>query len=202
MAKIHEILFVYLAIILMMVTGCASYQAAAIPAGQVSNYARNSKNGGISFAAEPYDTAEQAKSAFYADVTSQSYFPVHIVVKNDSSENIMVLRDTAELQTAGNTYHSTRSSNMFNDFEHNKMAYALLGFGIFSYMSAEDANRKMESDWREKEMPEQLIVQPGRTGHGFVYFKLPPGVTVRGSELKMDATSMANGKTIKLALGL
>ena len=69
-------------------------------------------------------------------------------------------------------------------------------------MSAEDANRKMESDWREKEMPEQLIIQPGRTGHGFVFFKLPAGVSLRGSRLLLDAQSMADGQTIKLAMPL
>jgi hypothetical protein len=198
---IDKAVLVLVALILAS-AGCASYQAAAIPAGQVSAYARTSMIAGVTFAADPYDTSEQAKSAFYIDVTSKGYFPVHLVFKNDTGENILILRDTAELQTAGNVYHTARSSNMFNDFEHNKMAYALLGFGIFSYMSAEDANRKMERDWREKEMPEQLIVQPGRTGHGFVYFKLPAGATPRGGEMVIDATSMASGKTIKLSLRL
>jgi hypothetical protein len=193
---------IFPAVVLGLTSGCASYQAQAIPAGQVSGYARNAEIAGVSWAAEPYDTSEQAKAAFYADVTSQGYFPVHLVFKNETAGNILILRDTAELETAGNIYRTTRSSNMYNDFEHNKMAYALLGFGIFSYMSAEDANRKMESDWREKEMPEQLIVQPGRTGHGFVFFKLPAGVSLRGSTLLVEAQSMADGQTIKLAMPL
>jgi hypothetical protein len=197
----HKAIIVLICLILSSV-GCASYQVAAVPAGQVSSYARSTSTAGVTFAADPYDSSEQVKSAFYIDVTSKGYFPVHLIFKNDTGENILVFRDTAELLTAGNAYHPVRSSNMFNDFEHNKMAYALLGFGIFSYMSAEDANRKMEADWREKEMPEQLIVQPGKTGHGFVYFKLPPGATMRGSEITIDASSMASGKTIKLSLRL
>lgn len=35
---------------------------------------------------------------------------------------------------------------MYSAFEKNKVAYALLGFGLLSYMSADEANRKMESD--------------------------------------------------------
>ena len=47
---------------------------------------------------------------------------------------------------------------MASDFEKNKMAYALLGFGIFSYMSAEDANEKMRADWKKArwEAPKRL----------------------------------------------
>ncbi len=196
----HKLILPLLTIILMIQVGCASYQAQTISAGSIEGYALNSTKEGISFAAEPYDTAEKAKGAFYADITSQGYYPVLLVFKNNTSENVMVLRGTVELETAGSMYKAVRSSTMFNDFEHNKMAYALLGFGIFSYMSAEEANRKMESDWREKEMAEQLIVQPGRTSHGFVYFKLPQGVSIRGSKIKVDAERMNDRKIVKLEL--
>ncbi len=198
----HKLILSLLAIISLIIMGCASYQAQTISAGSVEGYALNTKQEGISFAAEPYDTAGKAKSAFYADITSQGYYPVLLVIKNNTSENIMVSRGSVELETASNMYKTVRSSNMFNDFEHNKMAYALLGFGIFSYMSAEEANRKMESDWREKEMSEQLIVQPGRTSHGFVYFKLPQGVSIRGSKIKVDAERMNDRKIVRLELPL
>jgi len=70
------------------------------------------------------------------------------------------------------------------------------------YMSAEEANRKMEADWREKEMPEQFIVLPGRTSHGFVYFKLPPGKSLRGGKVKVEAEKMGEKKLVKLDVTL
>lgn len=191
-----------LAIFLLVIAGCASYQTKTVSVSQIEGYHLSMKKEGVFFAADSFDSPEKAKDAFYADVTNRGYYPVQLIFKNDTSENVLVLRGTVEIETAGSVFRTVRSSNMYNDFEHNKMAYALFGFGIFSYMSAEEANRKMEADWREKEMPEQLIVMPGRTSHGFVYFKLPQGVTLRGSKLKVEAERMADRKIIKLEVTL
>jgi hypothetical protein len=78
--------------------------------------------------------------------------------------------------------------------EHNKMAYALLGFGIFSYMSADEANRKMASDWRDKELPDTFIINPGRQRHGFLYFELPEGDTPGGATLTFLVESLESKK--------
>jgi len=181
---------------------CATYQSKAISISPIEGYAFSTKKEGIHFAAEPFDTSERAKDCFYADVTSGGYYPVQLIFKNDTTDKVMVLRETVELESGSTQHRPVRSSNMYNDFEHNKMAYALLGFGIFSYMSAEEANRKMEADWREKEMPEQFIVLPGRTSHGFVYFKLPPGTSLRGGKIKVEADKMGEKKLVKLDLTL
>jgi hypothetical protein len=83
----------------------------------------------------------------------------------------------------GKYYRPVSSEVMADACEHNKLAYALLGFGIFSYMSADEANRKMASDWRDKELPDTSITNPGRKRHGFLYFELPEGETPGGSRL-------------------
>jgi len=87
---------------------------------------------------------------------------------------------------------------MYNAFENNKIAYALLGFGIFSYMSAEEANRKMESDYRDKELPEQVVILPGLRASGFAYFQLPKGSTTKGSKLTLQAERLDNQQKVKL----
>jgi hypothetical protein len=79
---------------------------------------------------------------------------------------------------------------MAEALEHNKMVYALLGFGIFSYMSAEEANRKMASDWRDKELQDTFIMNPGRKRHGFLYFELPEGETPSGYKLTFVVESL------------
>jgi hypothetical protein len=50
-------------------------------------------------------------------------------------------------------------------------------------MSAEEANRKMASDWRDKEFSDTSITNPGRKRHGFLYFELPEGETTSGYRL-------------------
>lgn len=200
--KRNSVILFLLIIFSMVLFGCATYQAKTISANPIEGYAFSTKKDGIYFAAEPFDTSEKAKDAFYADVTSYGYYPVQLIFKNSNTDKILLLRETVELESGGTVHRPVRSSNMYNDFEHNKMAYALLGFGIFSYMSAEEANRKMESDWREKEMAEQLIVLPGRTSHGFVYFKLPPGTSLRSSKITIEAEKMGEKKPVRLDVAL
>jgi hypothetical protein len=139
---------------------------------------------GIVVAADPIDNEIEAKENFYVDVTEANFFPVLIVVQNDTSDRIIFLKESVELiDPKGNYYRPVSSAVMADACEHNKMAYALLGFGIFSYMSAEEANRKMASDWQDKELPDTAITNPGRKRHGFLYFELPEGETPSGYRL-------------------
>lgn len=168
--------------------GCASYQVGIVDTRSVETYAGHVANDGVSVAADPYDSAEKATRVFYQDVTNEGFFPIHLIFKNDTGDRVIVLRETIELiHASGNIYRHVRSTAMYNVFEKNKMAYALLGFGIFSYMSAEEANRKMETDYRDKEISEQLIIMPGLRASGFAYFKLPKGNTTKGSTLRLQA---------------
>jgi hypothetical protein len=65
--------------------------------------------------------------------------------------------------------------------EDNAIAYGLLGFGIFSYASAQEANKERTADYQAKELVEAKIVAPGADHGAFVYFKLPQGVDPNSS---------------------
>ncbi len=182
-------------------TGCASYQYGIVDVRPVEQYPSRLVANGISMAADPYDSKAKAESAFYVDVTSEGFYPVNLVFRNDTQDRVIVSRDTIEfIDATGSTNRPVRYNVMFGAFEKSKMAYALLGFGIFSYMSAEDANRKMESDWRQKEIPEQLIIQAGRKADAFVYFRLPPGKTLNGGKLVLEAESLETKQKIPFAV--
>jgi hypothetical protein len=185
----------------LAIQGCASYQYGVIDVRPAEQYPSRTAAKGIALAVDPYDSKEKAEAAFYVDVTSEGFYPVNLIFRNDTKDRVVVLRDTVELIDAtGNTNRPVRYNIMFGAFEKSKMAYALLGFGIFSYMSAEDANRKMETDWRQKELPEQLIIQAGRKADGFVYFRLPPGRTPKGGKLVLEAESLETKEKIPLAV--
>ena len=102
----------------------------------------------------------------------------------------------------GNYYRTVPSEVMADACEHNKLAYALLGFGIFSYMSADEANRKMALDWREKELPEALIINPGRQRHGFLYFELPEGNTTSEAKLSFVVESLESRQKFPFEIAL
>lgn len=123
------------------------------------------------------------------------------IFRNDTKDRVIVTRDTVELIDAtGNTNRPVRYNFMFGAFGESKTAYALPGFGIFSCRSAEDANRNMETDWRQKELPEQLIIQAGRRADGFVYFRLPQGRSPKGGKLVLEAESLESKEKIPVAV--
>lgn len=183
----------------LSIDGCASYQYGIVEIRPTEQYPSRVTADGISMAADLCDSKEKAESAFYVDVTSEGFYPINLIFRNDTKDRVIISRDTVELIDAtGNTNRPVRYNVMFSAFEKSKIAYALLGFGIFSYMSAEDANRKMESDWRRKEIPEQLIIQAGRKADGFVYFRLPQGKSPRGGKLILEAESLETKQKIPL----
>lgn len=199
----HTSSFLLLVGLLLGLTGCATYQTGKIDVRAVDEYPLRITVEGISLAADSYDSGEKAKEGFYLDLTSEGFYPVHLIFKNDTKDRVIVLRETIELMDAGGTIHRpVRSTIVFQAFEKNKMAYALLGFGIFSYMSAEDANRKMEADWREKEIPDQLIILSGRKANGFTYFQLPKGKTPKGWKLRLEADKLDTKQRVQLELTL
>lgn len=184
---------------LCLTSACATHQVNQVETRAVDTYPNNIALDGVSAAADPYDSAEKAQRAFYQDVTREGFFPVQLIFKNDTNDRVIVLRETIELMHPnGNIYRTVRSSTMDNSFENNKIAYALLGFGIFSYMSAEEANRKMESDHRDKEIAEQVILMPGLRATGFAYFHLPKGSSTKGSKLKLEAERLDTRQKLKI----
>jgi hypothetical protein len=183
--------------------GCATHQVNQIESRSVESYTNTVVLDGVSAAADAYDNAEKAQRGFYQDVTREGFFPVQLVFKNDTNDRVIVLRETIELiHTSGNIYRPVRSTAIYNSFENNKIAYALLGFGIFSYMSAEEANRKMETDYRDKELAEQVIILPGLRANGFAYFQLPKGSTTKGSKLTLQAERLDSRQKLKFEFTL
>jgi hypothetical protein len=195
--------FLFVVIMSLAVTVCASYQAGGIDVRAVDQYSLRTIVDGISLAADLYDSTEKTKQGFYVDVNSEGFYPVNLIFKNNTDDRVLVFRETMELiDSSGNIYRPVSSTAMFNTFEHNKIAYALLGFGIFSYMSAEEANRKMETDWHQKEIPDQLLILPSRKANGFVYFQLPKEKTIKGGKLRLEAEKLETKTKSQLELTL
>jgi hypothetical protein len=192
-----------LIILSLGLVSCATYKGGQVNVRAIDEYTIKTKAEGILCAADPYDTSEKAKQGFYEDITSVGFYAIHLIFANETGDRVLILRDSVELvDSAGNTYRTVRANVMSDACEHNKMSYALLGFGIFSYMSADEANKKMATDWREKEIPDQLIILPGRKTNGFVYFQLPKGKLPKGCTLRFEAEQLERGKKVPVELKL
>ena len=167
-----KICFVMSVLLVLCLVGCATYKVQQVSVHHASSYLHKQTLHDITIACDPFDTADKAKSAFYIDVTKKGYYPINIIITNNSPNQVAVIKQKIQLHdVTGGVNLPVDSAVVVDQFEHNALMEAFWGFGIFSYMAAEDANKKMKADWYEKELPEEKILKPGRAMHGFVFFK-------------------------------
>ncbi len=183
--------------------GCASYKGGAVQLRDASQFANAQKSAGVEAGAEAFTNEAKVKEVFYANVTEQGFFPVEVALYNGSDARVFLQKDRLELvSSSGAVVRPVSVTAMINEFEKNKMAYALLGFGIFSYMSAEEANKKMAADWSDKELPRETVVNASRRASGFVYFRLPKGEKPTGMRLVVPVENLESKATQALELQL
>jgi hypothetical protein len=183
---------ILLSLLSLTFLGCASHDIRQLTPEAINAYQIQTTENGVVVAAEPFNTKAKAESAFTIDLTEQGFVPVLLVFENRTQDNVLLMKDDIELMDSqGNIRKPVPANVMVSKFEHNKIAYALLGFGIFSYISAEDANRKMLQDWTSKELPAEKVLIPARKSHGVVYFELGPGLsTLSNSTLSVPLLNM------------
>lgn len=197
----QKLKFLVLLSAVFMVTGCATYKAQVVSTDRVESYKYKAEKDGLKVAVEPYDQSDKTKAAFYVDVTSKNVRPVQLVIENTSVDNFLITRnDIRLLDKSGNEIKPVNSNFVYGLFEKNELAYAFWGFGIFSYMSAEKANEKMQSDWHEKEFPEDRTILPSRKAAGFVFFQTPEHL--EGKILKINLINLKNNQTSELEVSL
>ena len=167
----------------LVLSGCASYKSGAVSLREATQFSNVRQVDGVSVAAEALTDSARIKEIFYEDISAGGFFPIEVVIHNGTANRILIQTNQIEVVgVAGDTFRPINVTTMIDEFEHNKMAYLFFG-GLFSYMSAEDANKKMASDWTSKELPRDLIVNPSRRSSGFVYVKMPKGMKPTGMQL-------------------
>jgi hypothetical protein len=176
--------------------GCTSHDIRQLSPDPISAYPIQTTENGVTVAADPFSSKQKCEQAFTMDLTEEGYVPILLVFENQTQDNVLLVKDDIELvDSRGNVRKPVAASVMVSKFEHNKIAYALLGFGIFSYMSAEDANKKMLQDWSSKELPAEKVLIPGRKAHGVIYLELGPGLTtLPNSKLIVPLLNMRTGE--------
>lgn len=189
--KREKIVQFLVSVFILALSGCATYKGGAIQYRDATQFSNTQSIDGVSVAADALTDSAKIKEIFYADLTEKNYYPIEVVINNGTEQRIFVPKEQIKIvSNSGSVIQPINVPVMIDEFEHNKMAYALLGFGIFSYMSAEEANKKMTSDWTSKELARELIVSPNRRGSGFVYVKMPKGTKPTGMELLVPVENL------------
>lgn len=199
--------FLLALLLLLGVASCATYKPGRIEVHPVDEYPQLSTVEGLSVAVDPYPSMEKAKQGFYVDVTRKGFLPVNLIFRNHTEERVRVRRETIELTDEnGVVYKPVSAKVMYARFKKNLVTRFLAGsvisvaVGVVAAVSALLANRKMKADWRQKEIPDQLIIQPGRQMNGFVYFKVPEGTTTTVSKLHLESERLESGEKVRFEL--
>ena len=157
---------------LFIFAGCATYKPQTVNVKPIDHYKNRVDYAGLSIAIDPFDTPEKAESAFYVDLTTENIKPLHVIINNNSLNTYLIHRQSIYVSSdSGSDLQPVNSNYVFSKFEHNALLHAVLGFGIFSYMKAEDANEKMKGDWYSKELPDEMTITKRRKISGFVFFE-------------------------------
>jgi hypothetical protein len=186
-----------------VMAGCASYEHKPVNYQAAQSAGHSVTADGVTVAAEAFETKAETIGAFDEDLTEEGIVPVQILVRNGTSGNVLVQRDSVQLFDATGQVHQPVPAVVVSEaVEDNAIAYALLGFGIFSYASAQEANKERTADYASKELDEAKIVGPGVEHGAFVYFKLPKGVDPNSSRLTLQVQHVGSGQVSDIELEL
>jgi hypothetical protein len=203
-----RLLCCFLALVLVLgIAGCATLKQSEINTYDGKGRLNRKTAEGISVAADPYHARQKAKSGFAVDVTSKGFLPVELTFENETDEPVRVLKQTIQLSDGdGSVFRPVGSGTMWNRFKKNPVARLVafssvsIALGVASYVHAVLSNRKLKVDWRRKEIPDQLIIPPGRTVNGFVYFKLPDDRATTVSKLCLESERLTSGRKVPFEL--
>ena len=193
--------FISISIAFLALSACASYDKRHVDYGTPQDYANTSTIDGVTLAAEPFDTEAKVKETFDENLLAKDYYPIRVMLENNSNGRILVLRETVELiDLNGQVYRPVEAAVVAEDFEDSEMAYALLGFGVFSYASAKDANLERQADYSAKQMPPSQLIPSGRKRGAFLYFRLPKDVDLSSCRLRLEVEHMDDQKVTQFDL--
>ncbi len=177
---------------------CASYDAKSVNLQKPNVYASNVVRDDFDVGAKALETDAETKAVFDERLVRKGIYPVQIAIENKSAKTLLVVRDQIELSGAvTNAIRPMSSIEVAENVEDNVIAHAIFGFGILSYAAAENANDEREADYANKQMPQELVIRPGRVAGGFVFFKLPRGEKLGGKTLVVPVADAANASDMK-----
>jgi hypothetical protein len=171
------------------------YQAKTVKILPIESYPARISLGDVTIAVDPYSTDEKSLSAFdVRDLNSRGYFPIHVIVKNDSQMLLTVRTREVTLVTAsGQQLYTTPAAVVSEDVfkagqlkklplikSHNKSASTKSGSPLADFTGKDITNR---------------MVDPGSVSDGFLFFFTPTpkknlfrGSTLLVPKLEVEST--------------
>lgn len=171
------------------------YRIRKVPVLPIESYPSRAQMGEVTIAADPYPDDEKSRSAFdVKNLNSRGYYPVHVIVKNDSPYFLnLKTRNVTLITSDGQQLYTTPATVLVED--------------VIGSMSTKAGSPL--SDFTAKELTNKII-DPGAVADGFIFFFTPnpkknffSGSTLHIPKLEEEGTHKPFGPfSIKLDAGL
>jgi len=134
------------------------YQIKTVKVLPIESYPAQMELGGITIAANPYDSDEKSQSAFdVKNLNSRGYYPVHVIIQNRSEKYMSIrTRNVLLVTSAGQQLYTTPATVVAQD---------VTG-------SSSTKTGSPLSDFTNKELTNRMV-DPGTVADGFIFFFTP-----------------------------
>ena len=136
----------------------------------IESYPARTTVDGVTIAADPYDTDEKSLSAFdIKKLNSNGYFPLHIIIKNDTTLFLKIRTLNVTLVTAsGQQLYTTPATVVVDDVVNSGLTSRIPIVGSSDSATSTKTGSPL-SDFTGKELTNSFV-DPGTVTAGFIFF--------------------------------
>jgi hypothetical protein len=151
----------------------SDYRIKSVKILPIDSYPARISQNGITIAADPYSTDEKSFSAFdVRDLNSRGYFPIHLIVQNDSQTFLIFrTREVSLITASGQQLYTTPATIVVEDVLKSGLSKKFPLIKSHNKSISSKAGSPL-SDFTGKEITSKTI-DPGAVCDGFVFFYTP-----------------------------
>lgn len=157
-----------LLLLFVQATLAADYKIKNVEVKPIESYPAQASTGGVTIAANPYSTDKESATAFdVKNLNSRGFFPVHVIIKNDTSSYLTIsTRNVLLFTPEGEQLYSTPAAIVVDN-----LSRAGLTRREPSKSDGPNASQKVSPlmDFTSKELVTASI-NPGAVVDGFLFF--------------------------------
>jgi hypothetical protein len=166
-----------LAFLLIIACAVASfafdYRTKTVKVLPVESYPARAELGGVTIAADPYDSDEKAYTAFdVKNLNTRRYYPVHVIIQNSTQTFLNIrTRNVLLITSSGQQLYTTPATVVVEDVIKASWGSKIPKMKSHDQSPSTKAGSPL-SDFTTKEMTNRTI-DPGTVSDGFLFFFSP-----------------------------
>ncbi len=156
-----------------MLLSAFDYQVKTVKVLPIESYPAQVTLGGVTIAADPYSTDDKSFSAFdVKNLNSRGYFPLHVIIRNASSDFLTIhTRNVVLITASGQQLYTTPATVIVDDVFKASLVSKLPKMKSHDLSTSTKPGSPL-SDFTGKELTNRFL-DPGKVADGFLFFFTP-----------------------------